>query len=583
MKPLRALSSRTPGLRGTMTWVAVLGALGAVMTALQLWAVAHLVGAIIFAGSSSNGFSGTRWLLFVALTLLATLLRFGLQGWRETISSRFALTVTRHWRDTLTRVAVLQRSGDHLGLITLGLDKLEGYFGRFLSSAVLMGMVPPVLLAFAFWLDWLTGLILLLTAPVIPLLMWLIGVTARDHAQRQFAAMQRLGSRFADVLRGLADLSAMNRFAAQRPLLAASGEAWHQATIQVLRVAFLNGFALELTSTIATAIVAVSSGLRLLAGSMPFEVALLSILIAPEFFAPLRQFGSEHHAGMEAEPVAVAALAQIGSDSGETRATTSLPVARPRLVGSEAAALLECRDLEYRFADAGTPVLKGVSFGVKRGSRTAIVGLSGSGKSTLVRLILGFLEPTNGQVRLAGHDRLDLGLEAWRESFAWVSQAPHLFHASVAENLRLAQPDASEQELWAALEVAQASEFVMALPAGLATVIGERGSRLSGGERQRLAIARAVLKDAPILLLDEASSSLDGDTQVRVQVALESLMAGRTVLTVAHHLETVRQADQIVVIDQGRVAEIGTHQHLLESGGVYARLLKAAQPIEETA
>lgn len=250
MKPLRALSSRTPGLRGTMTWVAVLGALGAVMTALQLWAVAHLVGAIIFAGSSSNGFSGTRWLLFVALTLLATLLRFGLQGWRETISSRFALTVTRHWRDTLTRVAVLQRSGDHLGLITLGLDKLEGYFGRFLPSAVLMGMVPPVLLAFAFWLDRLTGLILLLTAPVIPLLMWLIGVTAHDHAQRQFAAMQRLGSRFADVLRGLADLSAMNRFAAQRPLLAASGEAWQQATMQVLRVAFLNGFALELTSTL---------------------------------------------------------------------------------------------------------------------------------------------------------------------------------------------------------------------------------------------------------------------------------------------------------------------------------------------
>jgi ATP-binding cassette, subfamily C, bacterial CydD len=574
MKALKRLLAGTPNVKPALVGIVALGVLGALCTAVQWWMLARALNLVIFERAPLNALLEPLILAALGMGLRALFL-----GGREAVSSRLGIAATRHWRDALTRASL----GAQLrpsSLIAHGLDKLEGYFARFLPSAASMGAVSAVLLVFAFSVDALTGVILLVTAPLIPLLMWLIGVAARDHASAQFDAMQRLGSRFADTLRGFEDLSAMNRLNAQREHIATSSLAWREATMNVLRVAFLNGFALEITATIATAIVAVSSGLRLLHGQLPFEAALLSILIAPEFYAPLRQFGLEHHAGMEAEPVALATLEVIGeegdvvgSSMGLTRCSTT-PRERPQPTTPRDLAL-EIVHLSFRYDNATLPVLEDVSLTLPRGSRMALVGASGSGKSTLVRVLLRLLEPSRGELYLHGTRAGLLNPETWLESFSWVGQGVHLFHRSVAENLRLANPDATDTELWAALETAQAAEFVAALPRGLDTIIGERGSRLSGGEAQRLAIARALLKDAPILILDEATSSLDAFMQSRVQVALEALMRDRTVLIVAHRLETVKGADQIVVLERGRVAELGTHAQLLERRGAYARLLRA--------
>jgi ATP-binding cassette subfamily C protein CydD len=574
MNALKQLLRQTPHAKPALAWVTVLGALGAVCTGAQWWLLARAVNLAVY-GRAELG----ALLQPLLLAALAVGFRAALLGWREAVSSRLGIRAVQHWRDAATRAALLSTrmhgaQGD-ASLIAHGVDKLEGYFARFLPSAALMAAVPGVLLAFAFAVDPLTGAILLVTAPLVPLLMWLIGVAAREHAAAQFSAMQRLGARFADTLRGFEDLSAMNRLGGQRLHIAASSRDWRAATMGVLRVAFLNGFALEITATIATAIVAVSSGLRLLNAQLPFEVALLGILIAPEFYAPLRQFGLEHHAGMEAEPVAAAVLGVLDEEARQTEQPQPAPGPVQRLQAAPRAAALEGVNLSYCYADAALPALEDVALTLPTGSRTALVGVSGSGKSTLVRLLLRLVDPTGGELRLNGVPASALSRDAWLASFAWVGQGVHLFHRSVAENLRLARPEATDADLWAALEAAQAAEFVAALPAGLDTVVGERGARLSGGEAQRVAIARALLKDAPVLILDEATSSLDAFTQSRVQLALDDLMKGRTVLTVAHRLETVRAADQIVVLERGRVKECGTHAQLVARGDAYARLLRA--------
>jgi ABC-type transport system involved in cytochrome bd biosynthesis fused ATPase/permease subunit len=330
MKSLRVLGQLEPNTPWMLLNVGALGVFGAVVTIVQVFAVAQIIGAVVFRHSSLEELR----LPFV-LALLATVLRFGLLAWRERISSDFAVRAVGRLRDQITQSGLRGVVVEPTTLVYLldALGKLEAFFARVMPSMVLMLIVPSVILVFTAWLDWLTALIFLLTAPLIPLLMWLIGVTAKEHTEKQYHLMQQLGTHFMDVLRGLEDLQALNRSKVQQKSIQKASDGFAKTTMQALQVAFLNGFAMELIATIATALVAVSSGVRLLQGQLPFEVALCSIVLAPEFFAPIRQFGLEHHTAMEAEPVAQSVLAQLEQPRLEAKATDVALEATPMPLG----------------------------------------------------------------------------------------------------------------------------------------------------------------------------------------------------------------------------------------------------------
>jgi len=338
--------------------------------------------------------------------------------------------------------------------------------------------------------------------------------------------------------------------------------------MKVLRYAFLSGFVLEFMTAAAIALVAVTLGVRVISGNMPFEEAFLVLLLAPEFYKPLRELGVHRHAGMEGSAAADRIFEIL-----------STPVPLRRGSGDQGnvsdGLTIEFLGAGYTYPGSDRAAIPDLTLSLPAGTRTALVGRSGSGKSTLVNLLMRFVDPESGIVLANGVRITELPAKTWRENVALVPQRPHLFHGSVLENISLARPEASREEVEKAAELAGAAEFIGHLPDGYGTEIGERGARLSGGEAQRMAIARAFLKDAPVLVMDEPTSSLDPESERLVSEAVERLTRGRTVLVIAHRLGTVYGADRIAVLDDGKLAETGTHGELIRRHGLYASLVNA--------
>ncbi|HHW14699.1 MAG TPA: thiol reductant ABC exporter subunit CydD, partial [Firmicutes bacterium] len=464
-----------------------------------------------------------------------------------------------------------ERRGELVTALTEGVDALEPYLARYLPQLALTALVPLLILGFVFPADRLSGFLLLLTAPLLPLFMALIGRETERLSERQWATLGRLGAHFLDVLQGLDTLKLFGRSREQAAVIAQASQDFHAATLRVLRVAFLSALALELLASLSTALVAVTLGLRLLAGRLPFGRALFVLLLVPEFYAPFRLLASRFHAGLAGASASRRLSALLAS---ATAPDGSLPTDSADLRRGTALSLT-LEDVHFAYDGGTRPALSGVSFVLRPGERVALVGPSGAGKSTLLRLILRFLRPDRGWILVDGRPLSEIPAGEWYRQVALVPQEPHLFYGTAAENLRLAAPGASDTELRAAAKLAGADEFLRRLPQGYDTLLGERGLRLSGGEAQRLALARAFLKDAPLLLLDEPAAGLDPESEALVQEALARLGAGRTVLAVAHRLSTAAQADRIVVLDGGRVVEEGRHSDLLAQNGLYARLARA--------
>ncbi|MGD8737009.1 MAG: thiol reductant ABC exporter subunit CydC, partial [Anaerolineae bacterium] len=343
---------------------------------------------------------------------------------------------------------------------------------------------------------------------------------------------------------------------------------YRTATMGVLRVAFLSALVLEMVATISTAVVAVQIGLRLLYGQMSFAQGFFVLLLAPEFYLPLRMLGTRFHAGMEG----VAAADRIFEVLDERPQVRAGSLREGWAVGGPQPLRLE--DVDYAYQGGQRPALNGFSLRVEPGETVALVGPSGGGKSTVAQLLLAFLQVDAGQIRIGDTPLAELSPAAWRQQVAWVPQAPYLFYGTVADNIRLGQA-AGVERIARAAHQARAAAFIEALPQGYDTIIGERGVRLSGGEAQRIALARAFLKDAPYLILDEATANLDPEIEAQIQDAMAQLSRGRTTLIIAHRLSTVRRADRIVVIDGGRVVESGSHQELMQQDGLYRRLVGA--------
>jgi ATP-binding cassette subfamily C protein CydD len=448
-----------------------------------------------------------------------------------------------------------ERTGELTNTLGEGIEALEAYFGQYLPQLVLAVLIPLLILAFVFPLDLLSAIVLFLTAPLIPFFMILIGSAADALTRRQWQSLSLLSAHFLDVLQGLATLKMFGRSRDQAAAIARVSQQFRDATLSVLRVAFLSAFALEMIATISTAIIAVEIGLRLLYAHIEFEQAFFVLVLAPDFYLPLRLLGTRFHAGMTGV-AAGARVFEILETTDDRRRQTAVTEHRSAVSGLRSAVVFD--DVHYTY-DGARAALDGVSFSIARGERVALVGHTGAGKSTVVSLLLRFIEPTRGEILCDGVPLRTWSPRAWREQIAWVPQLPYLFNDTIANNIRLARPEASLDEVVRAARLAHADEFIRALPNGYDTLIGERGARLSGGQAQRVALARAFLKDAPILILDEPTAHLDPENEALIQDAIERLLRDKTALIISHRRSTMQRADKVIVLEQGRVAEIVTN------------------------
>ncbi|TMQ91530.1 thiol reductant ABC exporter subunit CydD, partial [Actinomadura soli] len=485
------------------------------------------------------------------LLLLAVVLGRALVAWlQEVAAHRSSAAVKSQLRARLLAHALRlgprwlsgERSGELATLATRGIDALDDYFSRYLPQLVLAVIVPVAVGARILLGDWLSAVTIAVTLPLIPVFAILVGLTTQRKMDRQWRTLSVLSAHFLDVVAGLPTLKIFGRARAQADKIREVTGRHRRATMSTLRIAFLSALVLELLSTLSVALVAVSIGLRLVEGGLGLETALLVLILAPEAYLPLRQVGAQYHASVEGLTAAGRIFEVIetplpASASGGRTDVPDLARATIRLDGVTVA---------YDGRDA--PALDGLSLTVHPGETVALTGPSGAGKSTALSVLLGFVRPDSGRVLVDWADLADLDPDAWRARIAWVPQRPHLFTGTIAANIRLGRPDASDADVRAAALAANALDFIDALPDGFDTRLGERGLGLSAGQRQRIALARAFLRDAPLLLLDEPTSNLDTESEAAVLEAVRRLAASRTVILVAHRPALAALADRTIPI-----------------------------------
>jgi thiol reductant ABC exporter CydD subunit len=528
----------------------VLGGCTAFLVVAQAWLLAAAVsGAFI----DHKGLAQLK--VPVALLFLAVLGR-ALVGWlSERVADRASARAKSELRQALMeRVARLgpsgldrQQSGGLTVLATSGVDALDAYFSRYLPQVFLAVIVPVTAIIVALGADWISAVIIAVTVPLIPLFMGLVGQTTKEKMGRQARHLQRLAGHFLDVVAGLPTLKVFGRAKAQAQAIADMTDQYRLATMDTLKVAFLSSLILELLATISVALVAVAVGLRLLGGHLGFSTALFVLILAPEAYLPLRVLGTNFHAsaeGMKAADDVFGVLEQPVPDRGNR---TDVPdVAR---------SVLRIEGLEVIYPGRQVPALRLPTLRIEPGEVVAVGGPSGCGKSTLLSVLLCLTTASAGSVRIGELDLAELDPDLWRAQVSWVPQRPHLFARTIAENVRLSRPDASDGDVRAAIAQVGLSQVVDGLPQGLATVLGTGGAGLSTGERQRVALARAFLRDAPVLLLDEPTANLDGQTEETVLAAVRTLMVGRTVIIAAHRPSLLSLADRVISLEP-----VGTEQ-----------------------
>jgi ATP-binding cassette subfamily C protein CydCD len=514
-----------------------LGVLGALLVIAQAMLIAEIV-----VGAFQHGLSVGE-LRTPLLLLAAVAIGRGLVSWlTELAAHRASAAVKSELRGRLLERATAlgpgwlsgQRTGSLVALATRGVDALDDYFSRYLPQLGLAAVVPIAVLARIVTEDWVSAAIIVGTLPLIPVFMMLIGWATQSRMDQQWRLLSRLSGHFLDVVAGLPTLKVFGRAKAQAESIRRITGEYRQATMRTLRIAFISSFALELLSTLSVALVAVTIGMRLVHGEMHLYDGLVILILAPEAYLPLRQVGAQYHAAAEGLAAAEEIFAVL---------ETPVP---PSGTGRAPAGALSFEQVTVRYPGRSGDAVTDVSFQVAPGETVALVGPSGAGKSTLLDVLLGFVPPTEGRVRIGDTDLTEVDLEEWRSRIAWVPQRPQLFAGTIAENVRLACPDADETAVRRALADAGALDFVDALPRGADTVLGEDGAGLSAGQRQRLALARAFLADRPVLLLDEPTAALDGATEAEVVAAVRRLAAGRTVILVVHRPALLEVADRVV-------------------------------------
>jgi thiol reductant ABC exporter CydD subunit len=527
----------------------------------QAWLLAHLLAAAAVG-------VGPRVLAGWLGALLAVVLARAVTGYGSEVAAlHAAIEVKERLRSALTtRLLDLgpvwlsrERSGELTTLGTAGLDSLDPYFSRYLPQLSLAIAVPAAVIIAVTAADWISGLIILVTLPLIPAFAVLIGWHTKARTRQSWMLLARLSGHFIDVVQGLSTLKLFGRARAQERVIGQVTEDYRRTVMATLRIAFLSALVLELAAAVATALVAVEVGLRLLYGHIGYPTALFVLLLTPEAFLPLRNAAASFHASADGTTAAARAF-EILDDGSPVRRdqpagrAASRP-AGPDLVPDLRSATIRLDGVSFGYPGRPAPVLDECDLSVSPGDRIALTGVNGAGKSTLLHGLLKFVEPTRGRVLAGDVPLAAIPASAWRRQIGWLPQRPAMFPWSVSENIALGQPDAPFAAVERAAILAGAAGFIAELPHGYDTVLGERALRLSAGQRQKIALARLFFVDAPLLLLDEPTAHLDQASATEVAAAVAGLMAGRTVIVATHRPLPGLGRGRVVELAAGRLVE----------------------------
>ncbi|MDR0219159.1 MAG: cysteine/glutathione ABC transporter permease/ATP-binding protein CydD [Enterobacteriaceae bacterium] len=554
----------------------LLGLISGLLIIAQAWLLASLLQALIMDNIPRENLISQFVMLMVSFTLRAIVIAA-----RERIGFICGKVVRQQIRgmvlDKLAQLGPVWVKGKPAGswatIILEQIEDMQDFYSRYLPQMTLAATIPVLILITIFPINWAAGVILFVTAPLIPLFMALVGLGAADANRRNFVALGRLSGNFLDRLRGLETLRLFHRGKAEVKQITESTEDFRLRTMEVLRMAFLSSAVLEFFAAVSIAVVAVYFGFSYLGelhfGSYGFSVTLfagfLALILAPEFFQPLRDLGTFYHAKAQAVGAAESLFTLLSSD-GE-----HITGGGEKTLSDKTAVILEASELEI-LSHSGHCLAGPLNFTIERNQRVALVGKSGAGKSSLINVLLGFL-PYRGSLKINGNELRELDLDKWREQLNWVGQNPHLPEQTLLDNIRLGQFDATPEQLQEVMQRAYVSEFMNNLPDGVNTVIGDNAARLSVGQAQRVTVARALLNPCQLLLLDEPAASLDANSEQRVMRALNQASRQQTTLLVTHLLEETVEYDQIFVMEKGLMIEKGDYQSLSQSQGAFSRLL----------
>ena len=576
-KPLQWLLGQAGPARPWIFLSVFLGAANGLLLIIQARCVARIIHETVMDGLHVND----RWPLF-ALVLVIYGARAALGWGRERAGFEAGARVCEQIRialvERITRLGPAYTARSKTGALTSTVmeqvEGLHGFFAHYLPQLALSVAVPGAMLAIVFPISWAAGGVLLITAPLIPFFMILVGMGAESISQQHFQALARMSGHFYDMLQGLGTLKLLNRCREEETTVAEISDGYRKKTMSVLRIAFLSSAVMEFFSSISIALVAMYLGMSYLGylefgawgNALTLESGIFILLLAPDFYFPLRELGAHYHVRAEAMG-AVQEIQNILSKTVHNPPVDTTAFTSPQPVH------IRFENLHLTYDGGARRALNGINFELKPGEHVALAGASGSGKTSVVNLLLGFVHPDKGRIFINDTFLETVPPESWRRHLAWIGQSPVLLHGSVLENIRMGRPEASFSDISGAAEAAGVLKFTEKLPDGLDTKVGEQGYGLSRGQAQRVALARAFLKDAPILLLDEPTAGLDMENEFLIMEAMEKLSMGRTVLLLTHRLKGLKNTDRILVMAHGEIVQQGLWSELSEIDGEFRRLL----------
>lgn len=559
------------GMRGLLALLGIVSIIQGASIIFQAQWLAHAITTLF------DGKSLMQATPYVLLFLAAFLVRHGLTLMREkvmfTYSSRIGADVRKQLLDQLFRLgpAFTKKKGTGK-LVTLameGIAQYRQYLQLFLPKMVNMAVIPVMVLVYVWTLDETSAVILIVTLPILIVFMILLGLVAQRKAAKQWRSYEKLSNHFTDSLRGLETLRYLGISKKHSRNIGEVSKRYRKATMSTLKVAFLSSFALDFFSMLSIATVAVFLGLRLIEGDLLLLPALTALMLAPEYFLPVREVGNDYHAtlnGKEANEAIQVILEEKGFREQETQSV--------QLNEWNEQSELTLQDVSVLHDEHAPYSIQNVDLTVKGKKKIGIIGASGSGKSTLTDVLGGFVEPSAGEIILNGKPLAHLQLAAWQKEVVYMPQHPYLFHMTLRENIRFYEPNATDEDVERAVQEAGLSQLVADLPNGLDEVIGEQGRGLSGGQAQRIALARTVLGQRSIMLLDEPTAHLDIETEYELKKTMLPLFENKLVFLATHRLHWMTDMDEIIVMDHGTIAEMGTHESLMERKGVYYQLVQ---------
>jgi ATP-binding cassette, subfamily C, bacterial CydD len=556
------------GIKPVLAGLAILTAIQGAIIIIQAYFLADAISSLF--GGDSFAIVFKKLIIF----FLALVVRQLLTVWKRNIAYHFAARTSKELRESLLqklfqlgpRFVKKEGSGQTVTLVMEGMMKFRRYLELILPKLMNSAIIPAMICIFIFFVNIRSAVILALAVPILIAFMILLGLAAKIKADRQYESYQMLANHFVDSLRGLETLKYLGLSRQHINKIILVSERYRRATMGTLRIAFLSSFALDFFTMLSIATVAVFLGIDLINGTMELRPALTILILAPEYFLPIREVGADYHATLDGK--------EAGKKIQEILDRESLQQKQDPIPLWKSTSTFSVKEVSVHFADSDRPALQDIQFSVSGSKKIGIIGASGAGKSTLIDVLSGFLTPSSGEFQINGKKLATLSQLNWQSQITYIPQHPYIFHDTVLNNIRFYDPEATVKEVEKAAERAGLTEMIQSLPQGFETIIGEGGRSLSGGQEQRIALARAFLSNRPIIMLDEPTAHLDIETEYELKETMLQLFNGKLVFFATHRLHWMLDMDQIIVLDQGKIVGIGTHEQLVRQNSTYYQLVK---------